>query len=317
MLVHAARGTKFSLRIPGHIVNKFRGTRIHHIFNTLRSRKQRVMRRSESKAILLQRYVRVHGRQLDLRNPHKFTEKLFCRMIAWNRSHNPIFAQLTDKYRARAYVASKVGEQPLVKLLWHGTDPSAIPFDTLPAEYVIKTNHACGQVIVVKGMANRAEIISRLSVWLNSNYYWACREYQYYHIKPRVMIEEYLRNQDGSGPLNYKFWCFGGNPEVIHISNYAHDLNPFFDTQWNLLDLHYREGAARPAIARPRNFEQMMCIASELSAAFDFVRVDLYNIDGKIYFGELTFTPMAGDMKLMPESWDLKLGEKWKMALEN
>ena len=214
-------------------------------------------------------------------------------------------------------MGSKVGEQHLVKLLWHGEDPSAIPFDTLPAEYVIKTNHGSAQIIVVKGKADRADIISRLSVWLKSNYYWSCREYQYYHIKPRVMIEEYLRNQDGSGPLDYRFWCFNGIPEVIQVDNHAHDINPFYDTKWNQLDLHYREGASRPAIAKPMNFEQMISIASQLSAGFDFVRIDLYNIDGKIYFGEFTLTPTAGELKLRPESWDLKLGEKWKMSSEN
>ncbi|MEO6555590.1 MAG: ATP-grasp fold amidoligase family protein [Nitrospiraceae bacterium] len=271
------------------------------------------MRRSEGEEILLQRYVRVHGKHLNLTNPQKFTEKLFCRMISLNRRQNPIFTQLSDKFTARAYVGGKVGEQHLVKLLWHGEDPREIPFDTLPAEYVIKPNHGSGQVIVVKGKADRTDIISRLSVWLESNYYWACRESQYYHIKPRVMIEEYLRSQDGSGPLDYRFWCFKGVPEVIQVDNHAHDINPFFDTEWNQLDLYYREGASRPPIAKPSNFEQMMLIASQLSAGFDFVRVDLYDINGKIYFGEFTLTPTGGELKLRPESWDLKLGEKWEM----
>ena len=299
------------------VLNKLRGTWIHTVLNKLRSVKRRLMRRSEGERFLLQRYVRVHGKHLNLTNPQNFTEKLFGRMIALNRRQNSKFTQLSDKFTARAYVGSKVGEQHLVKLLWHGKDPSAIPFDTLPAEYVIKTNHGSGQIIVVKGKADRADIISRLSVWLKSNYYWACREYQYYHIKPRVMIEEYLRNQDGSGPLDYRFWCFKGIPEVIQVDNRAHDINPFFDTKWNQLDLYYREGASRPAIAKPMNFEQMISIASRLSAGFDFVRIDLYNMDGKIYFGEFTLTPTAGELKLRPESWDLKLGEKWEMSSEN
>jgi TupA-like ATPgrasp len=316
MPAHESLDVKIPMRIDNYVVNKLRGTWIHSVFNKLRSLKQRVMRRSDGERILLQQYVRGRGKQLNVTNPQNFSEKLFCRMISWNRGHNPIFTQLTDKYTARAYVGSKVGEQLLVKLLWHGTDPSAIPFDTLPTEYVIKTNHASGKVIVVKGKADRPDIIHRLSVWLNRNYYWDGREYQYYRIKPRVVIEEYLSNQDGSGPLDYKFWCFRGVPEVIHVDNRAHDINPFFDTRWNLLDLHYREGASRPAIAKPINFEQMMLIASKLSAGFDFMRVDLYNVDGKIYFGELTFTP-AGSLKLRPESWDLKLGEKWEMSSEN
>ncbi len=317
MPVPEALDMKISMRDPNYVVTKLRGTWIHYVFNKLRSLKQRVMRRSEGEDILLQRYVRVHGKHLNLTDPQNFTEKLFGRMIALNRRHNANFTQLSDKYTARTYVGSKVGEQHLVKLLWHGTDPSAIPFDTLPAEYVIKTNHGSGQIIVVKGEADRRDIIGRLSVWLKSNYYWSCRECQYYHIKPRVMIEEYLRNQDGSGPLDYRFWCFKGIPEVIQVDNRAHDINPFFDTKWNQLDLYYREGTSRPAMAQPSNFEQMMLIASQLSAGFDFVRVDLYNVDGKIYFGEFTLTPTAGMFKLRPESWDLKLGEKWEMSSEN
>ena len=172
------------------------------LFKSVRSLKRRVMRRSDGERYLLEKYLRVHGKHLNVTNPQTFTEKLFCRMISWNRDHNPIFTQLADKYTARAYVSKKVGEQHLVKLLWHGTDPRAIPYDTLPAEYVIKTNHGRRGNIVVKGNPDRIDIISQLSNWLKSNYYWSDREYQYYHIKPRVMIEAYLRNQDGSGPLN-------------------------------------------------------------------------------------------------------------------
>ena len=247
---HEALDVKISMRSHNCVVNKLRGTWIHDVFNKLRSLKLRVMRRSDGERFLLQQYLRGTGKHLNLTNPQNFSEKLFCRMISWNRGHNPIFTQLADKYTARAYVGNKVGEQHLVKLLWHGTDPSAIPFDTLPTEYVIKTNHGSGQIIVVKGKADRTDIINKLSVWLKSNYYWGGREYQYYHIKPRVMIEEYVRNQDGSGPLDYRFWCFKGIPEVIQVDNRAHDINPFFDTKWNLLDLYYREGASRPAIAK-------------------------------------------------------------------
>lgn len=148
--------------------------------------------------------------------------------------------------------------------------------------------------------------------WLKTNFYWANREHQYYHIKPRVLIEEYLKGQDGEWPLDYKIWCFGGHPELIQLANHACDINPFFDREWNLLDLYYREGVSRPHVPKPMNLDEMISIASRLSAPFDFVRVDLYNIDGKIYFGELTFTSVGGGIKLRPDSWDLELGKKWR-----
>lgn len=293
-----------------------RGTVIHALVTSVRLAKRRLVRRSEGKRILLERFERIHGRPLDISQPKTFSEKLFCRMIMLSQKPNPHFTRVSDKFLARAYAGSKVGEQHLVNLIWHGEDPREIPFDSLPNEYVIKTNHGSAQVIVVRGRVDRTDIIGKLFLWLKKNYYWSAREGQYYDIKPRVMIEEYLRSPDGSGPLDYRFWCFGGSPEVIQVDNHAHDINPFFDTQWNQLDLYYREHAARPFMEKPKNFDAMLSIASTLSAGFDFVRVDLYNIDGNIYFGEFTLTPTSGQLKLRPEDWDLKLGRKWEIQAE-
>lgn len=294
-----------------------RGTLVHAFLSSVRQWKRNLVRRSEGERILLERFERIHGRKLDMSNPKTFSEKLFYRMILLNQESSPLFTRVSDKFAARAYVGRKGGEQHLVKLIWHGEDPREIPFDSLPDEYVIKTNHGSAQVIVVKGQADRADIVGKLSVWLTRNHYWSAREGQYYDIKPRIMIEEYLRYPDGSGPLDYRFWCFGGIPEVIQVDNHAHDINPFFDTQWNPLDLYYRDQATRPLVDKPNNFERMLDLASRLSEGFGFVRVDLYNIDGNIYFGELTLTPTGGKLKLCPDSWDIKLGEKWKMQAEN
>mgnify|MGYP001426978178 FL=1 len=299
-----------------HIAKVVRGTWAHALFDVARNVKKQLLRRSEGQRILLERFERTQGRSLDTTTPQSFSEKLYCRMISLNQRPNSHFTRVSDKFAARAYAAGKIGEQHLVKLLWHGEDQSTIPFDTLPAEYVIKPNHGSAQVIVVKGPPDREEIAKKLAIWLKRNYYWAAREGQYYDIKPRIMIEEYLRSQDGSGPLDYRFWCFGGVPEVIQVDNHAHDINPFFDTQWNLLDLYYRDQAARPFVTKPKNFEHMLDLATRLSAGFDFVRVDLYNIDGNIYFGEFTLTPTSGQLKLCPEIWDMKLGKKWEMRAE-
>jgi hypothetical protein len=314
MPTHGAVDANSPRTLKDLVVSKLRGTWVHVVFGKYQTLKRLVTRRSDGERILLQQYFSKTGKNLNVTDLRKFSEKLYCRMLSWNQgSIDPLFTQLADKYAVRDYVAGKVGEQHLVKLLWHGEDPRTIPFESLPDEYVIKTNHGSGQVIVVNGTPDRGEIINKLSAWLKSNYYWSGREFQYYHIKPRVIIEEYLRTRDGSGPLDYRFWSFGGIPEVIQVDNHAHDINPFFDANWNLLDLHYREGASRPAIPKPINFEEMLSIASKLSTGIDFLRLDLYNVDGRILFGEYTFTP-AGSLKFRPESWDLKLGEKWEMA---
>jgi hypothetical protein len=312
-LISASEARAERMHFRNHLVDKLRGTWLHSALHQLRRIKLHLFRRSYGKRLLLEQYRRQSGKKLNVANPQCFSEKLYNRMIRWIDGHDPIYTQLADKYAVRDYVASRVGQKYLIKLLWHGEEPQMIPFDTLPDEYVIKTNHASAQVIVVKGNVDREKIIATLSGWLRTNYFLGGGEYQYYYIRPRVLIEELIKNQDGSEPLDYRFWCFNGTPQVIQVDNHAHDINPFFDIDWNLLDLHYREGASRPALAKPRNYDEMLAVASHLSSGFDFVRVDLYNIDGKIYFGELTFTP-AGSLKLQPTIWDAKLGEKWKIS---
>jgi hypothetical protein len=254
-----------------------------------------------------------------LKNPQTFTEKLLWRMIAWNRGDLPTrFQQLTDKYAVRAHVASTVGEKYLIKLLWCGDDPRAIPFDRLPEEYVIKSSHASGQVIIIRGEADREEIIRQASDWLANDYYWHGREAQYYGIPPRIVIEEYLTTEDGNPPLDYKFYCFNGTPIFILVRSHIHDIYPIFDTTWNLLDLSYayKGDVARPWIPKPTNLDEMLALATKLSVGFGFVRVDFYNVQGRVYFGELTFTPAGGLIKYDPEFWDLKLGEKWDLSLD-
>jgi hypothetical protein len=268
-------------------------------------------RRSEGERILRQNFRKVHGRELDLRNARTFSEKLSRRMILMNREDRCQYTDLTDKYLVRNFVAAKVGERYLTKLYWQGVDPRQIPFDSLPEQYVIKTNHGSKQVIVVNGPVNTEAVFAKLDVWLRINYYWREREFQYFGIRPRVFIEEYLNDSVDGGPLDYRFWCFNGSPELIQVDNHSHDINPFFDPNWNLLDLHYRKAALRQPVEKPPNLDEMLHVARALSAEFDFVRVDLYNINGRICFGELTFTPVAGRLRLMPPTWDDRLGQIW------
>jgi TupA-like ATPgrasp len=310
---------EWSIQLGGAIAlrARLRNTQLHEFVKQYRRIKRRVMRRSEGEEFLLRRYFRIHGKPLNLTNPQTFTEKLFWRMVTWNRGDMPSrFTQLADKYAVRSYVANVVGQEYLVKLLWHGDDPRAIPFDTLPAEYVIKPTHAAGQVIIVKGQVDRENIIRRVSGWLASNYYWGGREAQYYRIPPQIVIEEYLANDDGTPLFDYKFSCFNGVPEQVMVRNETHEICPIFDTAWNLIDLEDEPRAVRPWVPKPANLDEMTALAAKLSVGFGFVRVDLYNVKGRVYFGELTFTPAGGIVKYNPECWDLKLGEKWNVALD-
>jgi len=276
--------------------------------------KRHKLRISEGEEFLTQKYENIFSKKLDLSKPRTFSEKIFCKMIALNRKKDPLITRLTDKHLVRGWVKDKIGSQHLVKVLWTGKEPKQIPFDSLPEQYVIKTNHASGQVIVINSanMLDQKIIYQQLNEWMSQNYYWSQRERQYYEIKPRILIEEFIDDGISDGPLNFRFWCFNGETNIVQVDDQLHAINPFYDLDWNLLPLSYRTNMSKKLIEKPENFQSMVEIANKLSADFDFVRVDLYNIKGKILFNEMTFTPVAGEAKFEPQSWDAKLGDIWK-----
>jgi hypothetical protein len=274
---------------------------------------RRLFRRPIGEWALRKRYERIFGRPLDTADPQRFTDRLFTQMIRTNRTCDPVQTRLADKLRARAFVADRVGADHLVELLWHGSDPAMIPFDRLPASFVIKTSHASGQVIMVDGGYDGGEIARRMNAWLKQNFYWCLHEGQYYRIPPRILVEKYLK--DGANePLVYRIWCFDGEVAIIQVddtSAAAIDVLSFYDTEWRKLDLQYRPDGHHRDFARPEGLDEMARVASRLSQGFPFVRVDLYNIDGRISFGEMTFTPRGGELWFDPPHWELTLGRKW------
>jgi hypothetical protein len=189
--------------------------------------------------------------------------------------------------------------------------PSDIPFKELPEDFVVKSNHASGQVILVHGVPDRDAIIKQIGIWLGTNIYWVAREAQYLPIKPRILIEEFLHTPDRQPPLDYRFWCFDGNVELVQVDSHDHSINQYFDVNWRPAGVATRPDAKAFAGGAPPRFEEMLELASLLSRGFGFVRVDLYNIDGRIYFGEMTFTPGGGGFRLIPPEWDERLGAKW------
>lgn len=282
--------------------------------NKLYLLKRRLFRERDGEAVLRERYRALYGEEVDVESPVCFSEKLFARMIRINRGEYSFYTRLADKYLVRDYVRLKIGAGHLPELLWHGTDPGQIPFDALPPRCVLKTNHASGMSMVWRDSLNRDEVVAQLQRWLRTNHYWVAREYQYYRIPRRILIESLLDDGRQDGPLDYRVWCFHGRPELIQVDNHRHDINPFYDTSWNKVSLCYRDGFRDCEIEKPANLFGMLEIAARLSSDFDFVRVDLYNLGGRIYFGELTFTPFAGGAKLKPGSWDRILGTKWRWA---
>ncbi|WP_300806178.1 ATP-grasp fold amidoligase family protein [uncultured Acetatifactor sp.] len=179
-------------------------------------------------------------------------------------------------------------------------------WSAFPNQFVVKCNHGCGYNILVtnKEETDLNQVIKQLDIWMKEDFWKAYCEPQYKDIEKHIIVEEYL----GNDIQTYKFYCFNGRPKVLYISsngeNGEKDLYlDYYDMGWNWLpiSLEGHEHAKMKAM-KPKNFEGMVEVAEELSSEFPFVRVDLYNLDGRIYFSELTFVPTGGNMKLKPES---------------
>ena len=256
-------------------------------------------------------YYRVFRKKLNLRHPKTFNEKM-----QWLKLYdrNPRYVKMVDKYEVRKYIADNIGEEYLIPLLgvWNSFDE--INFDKLPKQFVLKTTHDSGGVKICqdKNTFDFNEIKNYLNKHLKTNYYYSAREWPYKNVKPRIIAEKYMEDSSG-GLIDYKFFCFNGYVDNVMICLDRHINDPkfyFFNKKWELLRLNIR-GKEAPkdfTIPKPDCIDKMFEIASELSKNIPFVRIDLYECNGCIYFGEFTFYPQGGyDINLLPET-DLYFG---------
>ncbi len=248
-------------------------------------------------------------RVLHLRNPQTYSEK-----IQWLKLYGQLerYSRYVDKYEARRYVADTIGPGHLVPIIGLWDDFDQIPFDSMPDQFVLKATHGCGYNFICRDKLSldRARLRQTAKDWLSENFYVTDREPQYRHIRPRLIAEVYL--QDESGALrDYKFPCFDGVPYLVQVlgDRARGTTENLYDRQWNLLPVQEKgiPNAAR-SIERPALLDEMFEVAAKLAADFPFVRVDLYCVDGQIYFGELTFTPCNGFITYTPDSFDHELG---------
>lgn len=255
----------------------------------------------------------VMGQKLDLKNPKTFNEKL-----QWLKlyNHRPEYTTMVDKYAVKQYVADKIGEEYIIPTLgvWNSIDE--IDWDALPNQFVLKTTHGGGGggVIICKDKAtfNREEARTKLQKSLDSDIYLNFREWPYKDVVKRVIAEQYMTDESTVELKDYKFFCFNGRVRCFKV-----DFDRFIDHKANYYDrdaklLPFGEVCCMPDFNRqfekPKNFDKMIDVVETLSRDIPFVRVDLYNADGKIYFGEITFFPAAGMGKFEPAEWDLLLG---------
>lgn len=273
------------------------------------------MPKEERARHLAENYRAVMGRELNLDDPKCFSEKINWRMIYDN---HPVYTELSDKYLVREWVKRKIGEEYLVPLfgVWDSFDE--IDFDALPDAFVLKTNNGSGTNIIVsdKRQLNRKTAKGWIDLWMKYPYSIMGYEGHYDQMKPRVIAEELLKPEPGQEDISdYKFLCFDGRPYYCWVDvdrRHGHKRN-LYDIDWNEQNWQFNTCFPRAGrnIPRPRNYDRMVEIVRKLCAGFAHVRVDLYNIDGKIYFGEMTFTTGNGLEKCEPDEMDYELGKLW------
>ena len=249
----------------------------------------------------------------NLRNPVTFNEKL--QWLKLNDIH-PEYARIVDKAEAKEYVREVLGEgaeQYLIPTLgvWNTFDK--IDFNLLPNQFVLKTTHDSGGVAIVKDKTtmNLGKVRAKIEHSLNNNFFYEHREYPYKGIKPRIIAEKFMVDESGTELKDYKFFCFDGEPKMLFVAtDRPFDTRfDFFDMDWNHLPFKQGHPLATKEIKKPAGFEKMKEIARKLSKGFPHVRVDLYDINGQIYFGELTFFHFSGNVPFEPKEWDYKIGE--------
>ena len=255
------------------------------------------------------------SKNLNLDDPKTFNEK-----IQWLKIYdrNPLKTQLADKYLVRSYIEEKVGKRYLVPLLSVWDKAEDIDFDNLPNQFVLKCNHGSGSNIIVRDKS-RLDIDKtkfKLNLWLKKNFAFTNGfELQYKDIKPKVIAEEYLENVEGD-LWDYKFWCFDGKVKFLQVdrSRLSNHVQRFYSPDWKPLSFTIQNHIIDEVILdKPASLEEMINVSENLSKIFCFVRVDLYCLNNKIYFGEMTFSPLSGFITWNPEYMDNEVGALLKM----
>lgn len=255
------------------------------------------------------------GKKLNLKQPQTFNEKLQWLKLYYAEHFDPLYTSLADKIKAKIIVAGIIGEEYIIPTLGTWNQFDDIDFDDLPNQFVLKTNHDSGGVVVVsdKTQMNKEAARRKLEKSLRLNFYWYGREPQYRDIQPKIFAEKYIANEGCVDLKDYKFFNFNGEPKLMFIASDRQTEGrettfDFFDMDFNLLDFTNGHPHAAGPVEKPVCFEEMKRLSAKLSAGFPQLRVDFYEVDGRVYFGEITFFHWSGMKLFDPEEWDHKLG---------
>lgn len=264
-----------------------------------------------AKVYLSLRYKLIFGRWINWNNPTAFTEKLQWLKLNYYGRKESI---LVDKIKVKEYIEETLGAEYIIPTIEEWDSASNIDFNLLPSEYVLKCNHDSGSIHFHRKDApiNRAKAIKELNKVLKTNYYWTGRETPYRYVKPKVFAECMLKSDTMGDIRDYKFFCFNGEPKVFKIdfNRFDNHMANYFDIDGNLLPFGLRDTypSEKVELEIPQNLSEMVAIARKIAKGLPFARVDLYNIDGKIIFGEITLFPTSGFGRFTDDNWDKIMG---------
>jgi hypothetical protein len=268
-----------------------------------------------------QMFLWSHGYALDIDNPKTLNEK-----IQWLKLHNrqSHFTAWADKYKVRDHIRELVGNTYLIPLLAVADDPAKIDFEALPTPFIIKPNHLSGCVKIVRDKKGICwpSVVKEGRSWLKENLFHTGREWQYKNILPKIIVEQLLVDDDGIIPLDYKFHCFHGEIVAIQVDidrETDHRRN-FYDREWKQLPFIWSIYAGdKPLwphgrhIDKPAVLAEMIAMTEKLASRFDYIRIDWYVLDDRVYFGEVTFHHGGGYEQIRPLEWDKNLGAMLKL----
>lgn len=262
------------------------------------------------------KYEYMMDKKLNLKNPKTFNEKL-----QWLKLYdrNPEYTKMVDKYEVKRYVANIIGDEYIIPTIAIYDKFDDIDFSKLPNQFVIKCTHDSGGLVICKDKVNLDynKAKKKINKCLKTNFYYTGREWPYKNIKPRIIIEKYMEDQNEKDLKDYKFFCFNGVPKFMFVA-----VDRPYDTKFNFYDLNFKKlpfmqhyHNFNKKIVKPKGFDEMVELAKKLSQGIPHVRVDFYDINGKTYFGELTFFHFSGFEKFEPSEWDEKIGDMLELGV--
>ena len=275
-------------------------------------------------------WEQIHDEVLDLSNPQTLSEK-----IVWLKLYdrNPLYTILVDKYKAKYWLSKEFGDEHIIPTIKQYDNADDINWKELPNAFVIKCNHDSGSVFICRDKSKGVlydkhmnslsmnDVQKQLQIALTRNYYYPCREWPYKNVKPCVIVEKLMLQSNGVLPNDYKLFFINGDFQFVYLSYARESIDDrcTYDENWVRLPFvyvekaTYKEGINTADAERPQSFQDMIDYGQKIAKYFKFVRIDFYDVDGKMYFGEITPFHSAGCARFFPEKYDLYYGQKLKL----